>query len=91
MDGAVGPSGQSCALPLEVLLILSVMLFLMLPGGLLQHLLILQALLCYLIALDKHPGVGPIEVGEVCWWLLSKAILCVIRSDVLQAAGPLRL
>ena len=46
---------------------------------------------CRLIALDKHPGVRPIGVGEVCRRLLSKAILFVIRNDVLRAAGPLQL
>ena len=46
---------------------------------------------CCLIALDKHPGVQPIGVGEVCRRLLSKTVLSVIRNDVLQAAGPLQL
>jgi len=46
---------------------------------------------CRLIVLDKHPGVQPIGVGEVCWRLLSKTVLSVIRNDVLQAAGPLQL
>ena len=46
---------------------------------------------CRLIALDTHPGVRPIGVGEVCWRLLSKVILCVVQNDVLQAVGPLQL
>ena len=46
---------------------------------------------CRLIALDKHPGVRPIGVGEVCRRLLSRAVLCIVRTDVLQAAGPLQL
>ena len=46
---------------------------------------------CCHIALDKHPGVRPIGVGEVCRRLLSRAVLCVIRNDLLQAAGPLQL
>ena len=33
----------------------------------------------------------PIEVGEVFRQLLSKAVICVIRNNVLQAAGPLQL
>ena len=37
-----------------------------------------------LIALDKNPGVRPIGVGEVCRRLIGKAILSVIRSDVLR-------
>ena len=44
---------------------------------------------CRLIALDKHPGVRPTGVGEVFQRLLSRAVLCVIRNDVLQAASPL--
>jgi len=28
---------------------------------------------------------------EVCHWLLSRAVLCMILNDVLQAAGPLQL
>ena len=46
---------------------------------------------CRLIALDKHLGVRPIGIGEVCRRLLSKEVLCIIRNDVLQAASPLRL
>ena len=46
---------------------------------------------CCLIALDKHPGVQPFGVGEICQRLLSKTVLSVIRNDVLQAAGPLQL
>ena len=38
---------------------------------------------CRLVALDKHPGVRPIGIGEVCRRLLSKAVLCIIRNDVL--------
>jgi len=45
---------------------------------------------CRLIALDKYSGVRPIGVGKVCRWLLSRTILCIIRNDVLQAAGPLQ-
>ena len=46
---------------------------------------------CYLIALDKCPGVRPIVIGEVCRQLISKAVLVIVRDDVLQAAGPLQL
>ena len=40
-----------------------------------------------LIALDKCPGVRPIGVGETVRRIISKAVLSVIKSDVLEAAG----
>ena len=46
---------------------------------------------CRLIALDKSPGVRPIGIGEVCQRLIAKAVLVIVRDDVLQAAGPLQL
>lgn len=42
---------------------------------------------CYLIALNKQPGVRPISIGEVCWQLIAKAVLCIVRNDVFQATG----
>ena len=44
-----------------------------------------------LIALDKCPGVRPIGVGEIVRRIISKAVLFVIKSDVLEAAGTLQL
>ena len=44
-----------------------------------------------LIALDKCPGVRPIGVGETVRRIISKAVLSVIKSDVLEAAGSLQL
>ena len=38
------------------------------------------------IALDKCPGVRPIGVGEIVRRIISKAVLSVIKSDVLEAA-----
>ena len=38
-----------------------------------------------LIALDKNPGVHPIAIGEVCRRILGKAILRVIKPDILEA------
>ena len=43
---------------------------------------------CRLIALDKHPGVRPIGVGEICRRLLSRAVLCVIRNDCFRLLVP---
>ena len=48
-------------------------------------------LACRLIALDKNPGVRPIGVGEVVRRLISKAVLTVLRFDILEAAGCLQL
>ena len=44
-----------------------------------------------LIALDKCPGVRPIGVGEIVRRIISKAVLFVIKSDVLEAACTLQL
>ena len=46
---------------------------------------------CRLIPLDKCPGVRPIGVGEVPRRIIAKAILRVIGSDVVDAAGPFQL
>ena len=46
---------------------------------------------CRLIALDKRPGVRPIRIGKVCRRLIAKAVLVIVRDDVLQAVGPLQL
>jgi len=42
---------------------------------------------CRLIALDKCPGVRPIGIGETVRRIMSKAILAVLKFDILQAAG----
>ncbi|CAB3988779.1 Hypothetical predicted protein, partial [Paramuricea clavata] len=46
---------------------------------------------CRLIPLDKYPGVRPTGVGEVPRRIIAKAILRVIGSDVVDAAGPFQL
>ena len=42
---------------------------------------------CRLIALDKDPGVRPIGIGEVVRRVMSKAILGVLKSEILEVAG----
>ena len=46
---------------------------------------------CRLIALDKNPGVRPIDNGETVHCLIAKATLSDIRDDIQSAAGPLQL
>ena len=41
----------------------------------------------WLIALDKNPGVHPIGVGEVIRRIISKAVLSVVKLDILDATG----
>ena len=41
----------------------------------------------WLIALDKNPGVRPIGVGEVIRRIFSKAVLSVVKLDILDATG----
>ena len=52
----------------------------------------LQPLLnCRLIALDKNPGVRPIGIGETSRRIIAKAVLQVVKQDILDAAGCLQL
>jgi hypothetical protein len=44
-----------------------------------------------LIAIDKQPGVRPIAIGEVSRRIISKAILSVVKRDVLEATGSTQL
>ena len=46
---------------------------------------------CHLIALNKCPGVHPIGVGEVVRQIIAKAVLSIVKLDVLEAAGSLQL
>ena len=51
---------------------------------------VLQPLLnCRLIALDKNPGVRPTGIGETSRQIIAKAVLQVVRQDVMDAAGCL--
>ena len=45
---------------------------------------------CRLIPLDKRPGVRPIGIGEVHRRIIVKAILVLLKQDILDAAGPLQ-
>ena len=40
-----------------------------------------------LIALDKNPGVHPIGIGEVVRRVIGKAILSVIKADIIEVTG----
>ena len=42
---------------------------------------------CRLVALDKSPGVRPVEVGEVVRMIISKSILSVIRPEIRAVVG----
>ena len=44
-----------------------------------------------LIALDKNPGVRPIGIGETSRRIISKAILSVLKQDILKTSGSLQL
>lgn len=48
-------------------------------------------LACRLIALNKKPGVRPIEIGDTARRIIAKAILTVTRLDIQEAAGSLQL
>lgn len=46
---------------------------------------------CRLIALDKNPGVRPIGIGEVSRRIVSKALLIILKSDILESVGSRQL
>ena len=46
---------------------------------------------CYLIPLDKRPGVHPISVGEVLRRIIGKAVMRIIGRDLQEAAGSSQL
>ena len=45
---------------------------------------------CRLIPLNKCPGVRPIGTGEVPRRIIAKAILGLLKQDILNASGPLQ-
>ena len=46
---------------------------------------------CRLVPLNKNPGVRPIGVGEVARRIICKAIMIVVKKDVMVSAGPLQM
>ena len=46
---------------------------------------------CRLIPLDKSPGVRPIGIGEVLRRIVGKAVISVIKPNILESAGELQL
>ena len=46
---------------------------------------------CRLIALDKHPGVRPIGVGEILRRIIGKVIITTIKPQIMDSAGSLQL
>ncbi|KAL5467485.1 hypothetical protein EMCRGX_G031714 [Ephydatia muelleri] len=48
-------------------------------------------LACRLIALDKNTGVRPIGICEVTRRIISKAVLSILRVDIQEAAGSIKL
>ena len=52
---------------------------------------LLPLLACRLIALDTNPGIRPIGIGETSCQIISKAILFMVKTDILEAAGNLQL
>jgi len=39
----------------------------------------------------KCPGVHPIGIGEVVQRIIAKTVLCIVKLNILEAAGPLQL
>ena len=44
-------------------------------------------LACRFIALDKHPGIRPIGVGDTARRITSKAVLAIVGPDIQDASG----
>jgi len=53
--------------------------------------LLSSLLACRLIALDKHPGIRPIGIGDTARRIIAKAVLYVVRPDVQEASGCIQL
>ena len=48
-------------------------------------------LACRLVALDKCPGVHSIGIGDTARCIVAKAVLAIIREDILDTAGTVQL
>ena len=48
-------------------------------------------LACRLIPLYKNPGTRPIGIGEVLRQIVGKAVIFIIKPEILQTAGSLQL
>ena len=46
---------------------------------------------CRLIPLDKSPGVRPIGIGEVLRRIVGKAVISIIKPNILESSGDLQL
>ena len=46
---------------------------------------------CRLIALNKHPGVRPIGIGDTARRIIAKAVLSITQPDIQDASGCLQL
>lgn len=46
---------------------------------------------CRLIPIDKVPGLRPIGIGEVLRRIIGKAVMSIVKSDVMQCAGSMQL
>jgi len=98
--GAAGPSGLDArcwrrlfttSIQLQVSFVLQLLCLLDAFVHLVSPDILAPFVACRLIALDKQPGVRPIGVCEVVRRLVSKAVLSIIREDIMVAAGPLQL
>ena len=46
---------------------------------------------CRLIALDKCPGIRPIGIGETLRRIIGRAIMSILRNNIMNAVGPIQL
>ena len=54
-----------------------------------DELITIEAILnCRLIPLNKNPGLRPIGIGEVLRRIIGKAVMSILKKDVMEAAGP---